>query len=288
MIRVLISIGDPAGIGPEISIKAVNHLLDENFDFVPILVGDESVLLEAIKFCPERKLVRRNETIYKDRISFIDTKIIKRPDFPVGINDRITGEASFKYLQTAWHMLQKNDGDCLVTAPISKASWHLAGITYTGHTEALSAFSGEQTYMLMIADTLRVLLATTHIPLKNIWNYLNVEHLFLSTRTTANFVSKFFGIKNIRIGFCGLNPHAGEAGNFGDEEKIIITPAIEKLTRDGFLVSGPFPSDSIFKFAIKDHLFDLIVSLYHDQALVVLKVFFLKNLSISLSIILDG
>ncbi|MGC8805873.1 MAG: 4-hydroxythreonine-4-phosphate dehydrogenase PdxA, partial [Candidatus Ratteibacteria bacterium] len=278
MIRVLISIGDPAGIGPEISIKAVNEILDEKSDFVPILVGDESVLLEAIKFCPQRKLIRWNETIDKGSISFIDTKILKHQDFPVGINHKTAGKASFKYLETAWHMLQKNEGDCLVTAPISKTSWNLAGITYTGHTEALAAFSGEQTYMLMIAEALRVLLATTHIPLKNIWNYLSVEHLFLSTRTTANFVSKFFGIKNVRIGFCGLNPHAGESGNIGDEEKIIITPAIEKLIRDGFSVSGPFPADSIFKIAIKEHLFDLIISMYHDQALVVLKSFFSEKL----------
>ena len=196
----------------------------------------------------------------------------------MGTNHKLTGKASFEYLKTAWDMLQTNNGDCLVTAPISKTAWNIVGITYTGHTEALAEFSGEKTYMLMAAGDLRVLLVTTHVPLKNIWDYLTAEHLFSSTRATINFVSRFFGIKNVRIGFCGLNPHAGESGNIGNEEKTIITPVIEQLQKNGFLASGPFPPDSIFKTAIQDHPFDLIVSLYHDQALVVLKSFFSEKL----------
>ncbi len=279
MIRALISTGDPAGIGPEVSIKAVSELIEQDFEFIPVLVGDKSVIFKIIECLKiEKQILPWRFQADPGKIFFVDTGIIRTRKFPEGRDDELTGKASFKYFEKAWDMLQKDLGDCIITAPISKKSWNMAGISYSGHTEALSSFSKEKTYMLMAAGKLRVLLATMHIPIKKIWKYLTVESLFLSTRTTAEFITRSFRIKNVRIAFCGFNPHAGESGILGTEEKTIIEPVIVRLNKQGFHASGPYPSDSLFRDVLKDDSYDLIVSMYHDQALPVLKTLFFKKL----------
>jgi len=279
MTRALITIGDPSGIGPEVALKAIHKLINENIDFVPILIGDETVIKKAKQeFNIRENLSRWGEKAQKDSISFVDAGIIKTDNFQVCKDNKISGKASFEYLRIAWDMLRNNSGDCLVTGPISKTAWALAKIPYKGHTDALSDLSGEETCMLMCAESLRVLLITTHIPMKKIWEYITVNYLFSSTKLTAEFMKKFTGITNVRIGFCGLNPHAGESGNIGTEEIDIIKPAIEKLHNHNFCVSGPYPADSIFKSSLSHNLFDLIVSLYHDQALIILKTMFFEKL----------
>ncbi len=279
MTRILITIGDPCGIGPEIALKAADNLINRNIDFIPILIGDEAVIRKAKeRFNIKRNLCRWNGKSEKSEIFFVDTGIIKTDIFPFCKDSKLSGSASFEYLKTAWDMLKKNLGDCLVTGPISKTAWNIAGIPYKGHTDALSDISGEKTSMLMTAGKLRVLLATAHIPMKKIWKYLTPEYLFSCTKMTVEFIEKFFAIKNIKIGFCGLNPHAGEAGSLGTEEDTIIGPAIEKLKSFGFCASGPYPADSIFRTSLVHNSFDLIVSLYHDQALIVLKTLFFDKL----------
>lgn len=275
MIRALITIGDPAGIGPEISLKAVNDLLESNLNFIPILVGDISVIMKVKEHLMiKRDILPWNFKEDHEKIFFIDVKVIGNKKFPEGKNSTLTGRASFEYLKKAWNLLQNDTGNCLITAPISKTAWNKAGIKFKGHTEVLSYFSKEKTYMLMVAGKLKVLLATVHIPLRKIWHYLTQKELFLSAKTTAEFVSKFFGIKDVRIGFCGINPHAGESGNIGTEEIIIIKPVIEQLKKYGFNASGPYPADTIFR----NPDFDFIVSMYHDQALPVLKSLFFERL----------
>ena len=287
MIRTLITIGDPSGIGPEISLKAVDKLIDENFDFIPILVGDKAVIKKAKTISGIKKnlfSLAENEKPNKSEIFFIDTDIIKDERFPLCNDNKISGRASFTYLELAWQLLKKHVGDCIVTAPISKKAWNLANIPYKGHTDALSDMSGEKTYMLMNAENLQVLLATTHIPLKQIWKYLTAEYLFSCTKLTVEFLEKFFETDDIKIGFCGLNPHAGETGTIGTEENTIIRPVVEKLIASNFHASGPYPADSIFRNALSHHLFNLIVSLYHDQALIVLKtLFFEKHVNITVN-----
>lgn len=279
MIKAIITTGDPSGIGPEVSVKAVNNLLDEGFEFVPVLVGDISVIARIFKDSGiKRDLNLWQNKIEPGKIYIEDVRAIKEKKFPKCSDNALTGRASFIYLQEGWNMLAQNKGDCLITAPISKKAWELAGIPYSGHTNALSFFSKEKTFMLMVAREIRVLLATVHIPMKEIWQHLTEENLFLSTKITAEFVTKFFGISRCRIAFCGLNPHAGESGVLGVEEKQIIKPVIKKLRRYGFQTSGPYPADSIFKNIIADNNFDLIVSMYHDQALPVLKTLFFEEL----------
>lgn len=279
IIRAIITIGDPSGIGPEISIKAVHTLLDENFDFVPILVGDKTILKPMLKNLHTKRTIEPwTDVTEPGKIYIYDVEIIKDKKFPKGKDNAMTGKASFEYLYEAWKLLQKGKGDCLITAPISKKAWNCAGIPFTGHTQALSAFSGEKTFMLMSAEKPKVLLATMHIPLKEIWKHLTRKSLFLSTRTTAEFLMKFNKTKNMPILFCGLNPHAGESGLLGEEEKKIIKPVIEKLVKSGFNATGPYPADSIFRSVITKNDFCLIVSMYHDQVLPVLKTSFFERL----------
>ncbi|MCM8764441.1 MAG: 4-hydroxythreonine-4-phosphate dehydrogenase PdxA [Candidatus Omnitrophica bacterium] len=279
MIRALISIGDPAGIGPEVSIKAVDELVEEGLKFIPILVGDRSVIIDTV----ENLRIKKNPTPLQSKkttgnIFFVDVPVIKNRKFSKGRASALTGRASFAYLKEVWRLLQKNKGDCIITAPISKTAWNLSGISYHGHTEALSAFSKEKTYMLMAAGKICVLLATVHIPMKRIWHYLSRRNLYSATKITSEYITRFFGIRNVRIAFCGFNPHAGESETLGKEEKTIIAPVIEELSRIGFNVSGPYPADSIFRNAIKKDGIDLIVSMYHDQALPVLKTLFFEKL----------
>ncbi|MCM8821645.1 MAG: 4-hydroxythreonine-4-phosphate dehydrogenase PdxA [Candidatus Omnitrophica bacterium] len=270
MIRALISIGDPAGIGPEVSIKAVYELMEEDFKFIPVLVGDKSVIINTFENLKIKKT--------KENVILVDVPVIKNRELPKGKDSALAGRASFSYLKKAWCLLKENKGDCIITAPVSKAAWNLSGISYHGHTEALSSFWKEKTYMLMTAGKIRVLLATVHIPMKKIWQYMSRENLFFAVKTTSEFLARFFGIKNPHIAFCGLNPHAGESKTLGKEEKTIIAPVIKELSKKGLNVSGPYPADAIFRNVIEKGNIDLIVSMYHDQALPVLKTLFFEKL----------
>ncbi len=243
------------------------------------MIGDEVIFYKLLdKLNLKIDLIPWEGKVKKDKVFYINSGIIKDSDFPQGKDDPLTGKASYEYLRKAWQLLENKKGDCLVTAPISKKAWNMAGIPFNGHTEALSFFSKEKTYMLMVAKNIRVLLSTVHVPLRRIWHILDQDHLFHSAKITAEYVEKFFGIKNIRIGFCGLNPHAGESGTLGKEEEEIIIPVIEKFKDSGINASGPYPADAIFKLAIEKNEFDLIVSMYHDQALPVLKTLFFEKL----------
>ncbi|MCM8817059.1 MAG: 4-hydroxythreonine-4-phosphate dehydrogenase PdxA [Candidatus Omnitrophica bacterium] len=279
MIRTIITIGDPSGIGPEITIKAIGKLLKKGFDFVPIIVGDIAIITKTISNIKMKMdLSPFDDTQEKGKIKVYNVEIIKNKKFPQGKDNPLAGKASFSYLCEAWRLLCQGKGDCLITAPISKKAWSMAGIPYSGHTEALSSFSQEKTYMLMSAEKLNILLFTTHIPMKEIWQYLTKKNLFLSSITTAEFLARFYGKKDLKIAFCGLNPHAGESGLLGTEEKKIIEPVIAKIEKSGFNASGPYPADSVFRQVFSQNNFYLLISLYHDQLLPTLKTLFFEKL----------
>ncbi len=283
-----ITIGNPSGIGPEVSIKAIQKLITRDFSFYPVLIGDVSVIKRNLDVSKTHLVLKKwteSATPEKTVVYYISPDIIKDTDFVIGKDDRFSGKASYEYFKLGWNLLEEKKIACLITAPISKASWQMAGIKFQGHTEALKSFSGEDVEMLMIAEKLKVLLVTTHIPLKKIWDVLSTDKIYNSTMKTVQFLRKFF-TNTITVGVCGLNPHAGESGYLGDEEKKILAPAIKKLKDSGIHVEGIFPSDIIFKKALNENCFDLIIALYHDQALIPLKTFFfdrLVNVSVSLN-----
>jgi 4-hydroxythreonine-4-phosphate dehydrogenase len=159
----------------------------------------------------------------------------------------------------------------LVTAPVQKSLINDAGIPFSGHTEYLAArVGGGPPVMLLTSGTLRVALATTHLPLRAVSDALSVESLCSTVATLAHALSRWWGISAPRIAVCGLNPHAGEGGHLGDEEIRIIAPAIERMRADGIRVEGPMPADTAFVPRVLAR-FDAVLAMYHDQGLPVIK-----------------
>jgi 4-hydroxythreonine-4-phosphate dehydrogenase len=159
----------------------------------------------------------------------------------------------------------------LVTAPVQKSLINEAGVSFSGHTEYLARRAGGgPPVMLLTAGTLRVALATTHLPLAKVSEALSVSGLMHSAGTLARALTSWWGIKAPRLAICGLNPHAGEGGHLGDEEQRIIAPAIERLRAQGLTVSGPLPADTVFVPRILAN-FDAVLAMYHDQGLPVVK-----------------
>jgi 4-hydroxythreonine-4-phosphate dehydrogenase len=158
----------------------------------------------------------------------------------------------------------------LVTAPVQKSVLNEAGIPFTGHTEYLAARTQGTPVMLLTTGELRVALATTHVPLKDVSAVLSVDSLYATAMTLARELTRGFGIREPKIAVCGLNPHAGEGGYLGDEEIRIIAPAIARLQASGVQASGPLPADTVFVPQVLAR-FDAVLAMYHDQGLPVIK-----------------
>jgi 4-hydroxythreonine-4-phosphate dehydrogenase len=158
----------------------------------------------------------------------------------------------------------------MVTAPVQKSIINEAGIPFTGHTEYLAERTQARPVMLLASGELRVALATTHVPLKDVSAALSVEMLYATGMTLAQELTRGFGIREPKIAVCGLNPHAGEGGHLGDEEIRVIGPAIARLQASGVQASGPVPADTAFVPQVLAR-FDAVLAMYHDQGLPVIK-----------------
>ena len=270
-----ITIGDPAGIGPEIFLKGYSEIKKIK-NVIPLVIGDISVLERNLKILGLKlkiKKIERKQEIDKNFLNLFSPEIIKDQEYPICIDNEICGSASFNYVITGINLWKKNIIDALVTLPISKKAWFIAGYEYSGHTELLAEKLNEKKYaMVMIANKQRVLLLTTHIPIKRVLEVLNEDLIIEKVEIGYEFLKKL-KIRNPLIGVCGLNPHAGENGVIGKEEIEIIKPAVEKLKKNGISIEGPFPADTIYK-----KKFDLIIAIYHDQALIPLKTFYFDTL----------
>ncbi|MCX7793517.1 MAG: 4-hydroxythreonine-4-phosphate dehydrogenase PdxA [Thermodesulfovibrionales bacterium] len=305
MRKLAITIGDPGGIGPEVTLKAVLRLKAEEGqglekDFVPVIIGDRIVIEEAsgllkgenldiVYTKPEEviALAHRPSTIY-----FIDTGLLK--DFKKSIPSSEGGYASVEYIKIATDLAIKGYVHGIVTAPISKTSLKRAGYTWPGHTELLKELTNaEDVAMLFYAPPvgasdkgLKIILATIHVALKDVPSFITEEKVF-KTILFAQKGMEMFGFMLPRIGVAGLNPHAGEEGLFGDEEIKVIAPAIRKAKEQGLRVFGPLPPDIIFYKALHDE-YDIVVSMYHDQGLAPLKLIAFEravNITVGLPII---
>jgi 4-hydroxythreonine-4-phosphate dehydrogenase len=184
---------------------------------------------------------------------------------------KMGGEASMRFCQDAIDAAQKKIVDAVVTAPIAKESWKLAGYHYPGHTELFAQKTGSRRFAMMFAGgPLKVVLATVHVPLMGLWGRLNIGAVFQPIELIHQAMVEWFDIPKPRIAVCGLNPHASENGQFGDEEERIIEPAILMAKDQGVDVTGPYPPDTIFLRARDGH-FDAVVAMYHDQGLIPVK-----------------
>lgn len=274
-----ITLGDPAGIGGEIFLKGYK-IIKKISGVFPVLIGDRVVIDKNAKILNRKIRVKEvfdRKEIDREAINIFSPHIIKTENFPEGKNSKICGIASFKYLEYAINLWRKSQIDAIVTLPISKVSWEKANIKYPGHTEVLAdKFNIKNYAMIMVANKIRTLLVTTHISLKEVVETLNPDIIVEKVKTGADFLKKL-KIKNPVIGISGLNPHAGENGLMGKEEIEIIKPAITRLRKIGIKCEGPVVPDVIFRKAIEGK-YSLIISMYHDQALIPLKAFYFDKL----------
>jgi 4-hydroxythreonine-4-phosphate dehydrogenase len=198
------------------------------------------------------------------------------------------GEASMRFCLDAIDAAQKKIVDAVVTAPIAKESWRLAGYHFPGHTELFAQRTGARRFAMMFAGgPLKVVLATVHIGLNSLWGRLNIGAVFQPIELIHEALVNWFDIPKPRIAVAGVNPHASENGQFGDEEERIITPAITMAREQGIDCSGPYPPDTVF-LAARDGKFDAVVAMYHDQGLIPVKLLAFDqavNITIGLPII---
>ncbi|GBD99398.1 4-hydroxythreonine-4-phosphate dehydrogenase 2 [bacterium BMS3Abin07] len=270
--KIAITMGDPAGIGPEIIVKALTSDKIKG-KIIPVVVAGRNVMEEAVMLVnADIEFVEDTEKGFTElsgnMVYLADTG--NTPDFPKSGTTGEGGEASVKCIKKAVEMCMKREVDAMVTAPISKEAVHLAGYGWPGHTEMLAEFTGaERVSMMFLGERLKVILVTIHTSLRNAVNMIS-EQSVAGTIRTALEACRNLSIESPRIAVAGLNPHAGEGGLFGNEEELHIIPAIEKERAEGINVAGPFPPDIVFKKALEDE-FDIVVAMYHDQGLIPFK-----------------
>lgn len=272
---VVISSGDPAGIGPEIIIKS----LAESSIFrriTPLVIGDCKVFRKTTRIINTSfdLITSKSATgacVKENTVNFIDIDNVSFKKFRFGATDKDYGKAAMEYLSLGVDIVAKNKGSSLVTAPISKESINMAGYKYKGHTEYLADRTGSKNVtMMLIGGGLRVSLVTRHIQLKDVAKSINTRIIASTIENTYYALKNIFKIKFPTVGVAALNPHAGEGGLLGNEEKDIILPAIKSFKRSLIGLSGPYPSDTLFYKAYKGD-FDAVVCMYHDQGLIPLK-----------------
>ncbi len=269
-----ITMGDPGGIGPEIIVKALGDPLLRR-DAKYIIFGlDEHLeyaadLAELPPFWirrPHEKLSRDypRQVVVADYDEYSVPSYLRRPT-------HVSGECSLRFCTDAVQAAREGLIDAVVTAPISKASWKLADAPWPGHTEMLADLcKSPRKAMMFIAGPLKMALATIHEALFEIRHKFTIGCVFEPIDLLHTALQDYFGIKNPRIAVAGLNPHAGEEGQFGDEEQRIIKPAILLAQEAGIRCQGPYPADTLFVRAAKGE-FDGVVAMYHDQGLIPVK-----------------
>ena len=270
-----ITMGDPCGIGAEIIVKALTDA-DLRYRARYVIFG----FSEQLAFTADRlerdfvfhraypEAVRR----YARDVTVVDHAELTAPAaMPRGAS-KFGGRTSMAFCQGAIAAALDGRIDAIVTAPISKTSWQAAGFRkYAGHTELLAdKCKAKHVAMMFVAPRLRVALATIHVGLAQITNHLTIGCVFNPIDLADAALRKWFGIERPRIGVAALNPHAGEDGQFGDEETRVIGPAITMACEAGIDVCGPLPADTVFLQAL-DGRFDCVVAMYHDQALIPVK-----------------
>ncbi|MFA0744029.1 MAG: hypothetical protein LASZOEIN_000816 [Candidatus Fervidibacter sp.] len=277
--RIVITMGDPAGIGPEVIVKALSdEQLNQSARF--IIVGDHGLFIRACELAS--RTVKVPPLNYESVTSFDDPAF--RPD-AINIMDAAPvprsliwgkpspegGKAAAQAIEIATKMVLNGEADAMVTAPISKQALQMAGIPYAGHTEFLAALCGvTETRLMLVCDELKVVHATGHMSLRKAIDNLTTERIVRTVELSLPTM-RLLGYEKPRIAIAALNPHAGEGGMFGDEDERIVCPAVEKLRNEGHEVFGPIPADSVF-WKARQGEFDLVVALYHDQGHIPVKV----------------
>jgi 4-hydroxythreonine-4-phosphate dehydrogenase len=272
---LVITMGDPVGVGPEITVLALREAAIYRH-CRPLVLGDLTALGRAREaLTPELGLHLvedpRDGRYETGTIDLLALSRLEPEECQYGLPTPAAGAAMVSYILTGIRMCLENRAAGLVTGPISKTAMHLAGYPYPGHTELLAEKTGAAEVAMMLAGgSFRVVLATIHVALAKVPERLSQEGLFRLFRLTYKTLQQDFGLAHPRLGVAALNPHASEGGLFGTEEREIIIPAVLQAHDAGMPVTGPFPADTLFWRHAQGE-FDAIVAMYHDQGLIPLK-----------------
>ena len=272
---ICITIGDPAGIGAEITVRALGN--EEIYKkSKPVIIGSRCVIDDALKFIPSNlklNVIKDTKEIKGEfgTIDLIDLNNITLAEFNYGKVSEKAGKASLEYIYKGIDLAMEGQVDAVVTGPIHKEAIKAAGSPYAGHTEIFATRTKTKEYAMMLTDeSLRVIHVSTHVSLRQACDLVKKERVLTVIRL-ADKALKDLGIKNPKIGVAGLNPHAGEGGLFGNEEIEEIIPAIVQAKKEGIIVDGPVPPDTIFSKVIGGQ-YDIAVVMYHDQGHIPMKV----------------
>jgi 4-hydroxythreonine-4-phosphate dehydrogenase len=287
-----ITMGDPAGIGPEIILKA---LADPEVYACcrPVVLGDREILGSALT---GGSVGLRIKTVAAPKDAFghcgvidlIPLSNLERGNILPGKPVLAGGKAMVDYILEAVELAGRGEIRAMVTCPISKTLMHQAGYTYEGHTQLIAERTGAKDYVMMLAGSrLRVALATIHCGLKEVVHLLDAQTVYRTIHITATALRQDLGIAFPRVAVAALNPHAGEDGLFGSEEEEVILPAVLRARTEGMDIQGPLPGDTVFWKAAEGQ-FDVVVAMYHDQGLIPLKLLHFSdavNLTLGLPIV---
>lgn len=275
--RIAVTLGDPAGIGPEVALKALTD-------------ADVRRLAHFTVFGPPAAAWARlagaePSFLGAAGVTLVDCGGAGLDALAPGCASREGGEASVRYVLAAVEAAKAGRIDAIVTGPISKEAVGLAGHPWPGHTELLAeAFGAPEVAMMFAGGPFRVILVTIHVALVEAIRSITAAAVVKACRLGSDAVRRWFGVAVPRVGVCGLNPHAGEAGRFGHEEREIIGPAIEEARAAGVCAAGPLPPDTAFRQAVEGR-FDLVVAMYHDQGLIPIKtVAFAESVNITVGL----
>lgn len=256
-----ITMGDPTGVGPEITLKAISTPKVKRL-CNPVVLGDEGVL----EFISAKCKVQSAECKIIN-LSHLNPRRLK-PGKP----DIACARAVISYIKRGVEMALAGKLDAIVTGPINKEAINRAGFKFPGHTEFLASLTKTKDFCMMLTSKeLKVTLVTIHESIKRVPGLITRERVFKTIMITDDNLKGYFGLKRPRIAVSGLNPHAGEGGLFGNEERGVILPAIKRARGLGIDASGPYPPDTVFYSAVRGNGFDVVVCMYHDQGLIPFK-----------------
>ena len=293
--RLAITMGCPVGIGPEIILR----LLDAERALpacLPLVVGDIGVLQRCaaeLRLNADIVAWQPGEPLQRGAIQVLEprTRVPHRLDagkLQWGVPTAETGAAAGAWIEEALQLVTRGELDAMVTCPVSKHALQLGGYGFPGHTEMLASLCGTQNFgMMMAGSRLKISLVTIHTPLAEVPERLTREEVVRIITLTGKTLQRDFGIARPRIAVAGLNPHGGEAGLFGAEERKVIEPAVDAARSARWELRGPLPPDTVFKMAL-DGMFDAVVAMYHDQGLIPFKLVHFEdgvNLTMGLPII---
>lgn len=253
---IAITIGDPAGIGPEIIFRAINSSQIRKI-CSPVVFGDKNVISKYVD-------------ITSTRYSFVFTSQYKNKII-LGKPSKVSGLIAYNAIEQATKMAIQHKVDAVVTAPVSKESFKLANLKYYAHTELLANLTNTKKYcMMMVCENINSVMVTRHLAIKDISAKITKKEIIDTVKVSSNFIKNLIK-KNPKIILCALNPHCGDNGLLGNEEKKILVPAVKQLQQQKYNILGPLPSDMAWIKA-RNNECDLIVSMYHDQVMIPLKV----------------